>query len=938
MAEAAAIVGLVASIASLVELSAKVVSRLDEFTSKTLEIPEWFRSLSSGLPLLTATLQRIQTQAKASRLPDNITNVLKAVVDNTSEQVSAVQTCLVKILPPNGSSKLERASKALKSLAKEDKVQQALEKIHKNIVILLLCQTTQHIDTGDRVLEELSKLSVAPPVSAKSLGLYLGQASQIAPDAFIGRINELQQLQDWPSPKIYPNRQRIVSIVGMGGMGKIQPSLGHVCDCADECDTSESLESASKSADADFAVGCVIENSVTGDSEVQLLSRTSCACSDLKGLIDHIEHTHKSMTQISDTIELLVHKPQGASVSEDSSILHELARVFQDRGGTNLQIKRLGSVIEQLAKARKDRLKIYSDGDLNASRGADFDSKWHLADDSELSATNVFFDCSSRFSLADGNFAAPIDRASMSFSETLDCRFESNAHSYPEQYTLEGCFNEWMFALAVMLSREDHRTVKYFLTYAETPRRWQRVIVYITFHEVSERSNILQVAIPDSRGTIFLLPSAVQTLLRTLLPCIELNKSVTKLCVSLREDAEGDFIVNSDEIKVTEDDLEVQNSNEKRLLEDIDAMNCPKFVESEVVVQWRIQTSRYKAYIKSEPSQPCVERKVPFASAGRPGENAYQDFLDDIKFHIALRDCKSIVKFMGIVLDDNRRCLKSYLFELPMLMSLETALGVANSRSETIPWSIREAWMRQIIKAIVNVHSKGIIFGALDLNWVGVRADGTVVLVLLTGSDTHIQNRFGVMPPELRDHPQSDKLAVQKKAMNFRTDVFSLGLILWLIMEHKPNTMGYFCAKAVCMHYPRYTCKADHSNPVELPECCGSRSQYLREIIRKCRSQDSHARTSALELAEAIESTEDPQNHKSDIGNLLRAYATATDSPTVYCDECGDLTTENHFHCNVCEEGDFDICPGCYARGIRCYGSGHLVHRIFRNRRFIDAS
>jgi hypothetical protein len=56
MTEAAAIIGLVASIASLVDLSARVVSRLHDFTSKTSEIPESFRSLLIRLPLLTATL------------------------------------------------------------------------------------------------------------------------------------------------------------------------------------------------------------------------------------------------------------------------------------------------------------------------------------------------------------------------------------------------------------------------------------------------------------------------------------------------------------------------------------------------------------------------------------------------------------------------------------------------------------------------------------------------------------------------------------------------------------------------------------------------------------------------------------------------------------------------------------------------------------------
>ena len=155
MAEAAAVVGLVASIASLVELSGKVVSRLHDFTSKTAEVPESFHSLSTRLPLLTATLQHIQSRAEARRFPDNVIAALKEVINDTYRQVSDVQKSLSKVLPSDSTSKLERALKALKSLAKEEKVQQALEKIHKNNDILVLHQTT-------RILEAVSELSVTP--------------------------------------------------------------------------------------------------------------------------------------------------------------------------------------------------------------------------------------------------------------------------------------------------------------------------------------------------------------------------------------------------------------------------------------------------------------------------------------------------------------------------------------------------------------------------------------------------------------------------------------------------------------------------------------------------------------------------------------------------------------------------------------------------------
>jgi hypothetical protein len=198
------------------------------------------------------------------------------------------------------------------------------------------------------------------------------------------------------------------------------------------------------------------------------------------------------------------------------------------------------------------------------------------------------------------------------------------------------------------------------------------------------------------------------------------------------------------------------------------------------------------------------------------------------------------------------------------------------------------------------------------------------------------------MPPELRSTPQSDGVAARKKTMNFRTVVFQLGLMLWLIVEYKPKASACFCARSACTHYLRCKCEADHSNPVELPRVCGTCPPYLREIIRLSRSQDSKARPSARNLAELIEGTEGPDTRTTDIGKLLRTWATTRDSFNEYCDECGALTTEDHhphFHCNVYREGNSDIYQGCYAEGVPCYGPEHLLtKRIMRNDRIFNVS
>ena len=91
MAEAARVVGLVASTASLIDLGAKVAARLHEFTSQTSEVPDSFRALSTRLLLLISSLQAIGGQAQADRLSQDVAVALQAVVSNISIQVTTLQ-------------------------------------------------------------------------------------------------------------------------------------------------------------------------------------------------------------------------------------------------------------------------------------------------------------------------------------------------------------------------------------------------------------------------------------------------------------------------------------------------------------------------------------------------------------------------------------------------------------------------------------------------------------------------------------------------------------------------------------------------------------------------------------------------------------------------------------------------------------------------------
>ncbi|KAL6709323.1 hypothetical protein ACN47E_001730 [Coniothyrium glycines] len=52
----------------------------------------------------------------------------------------------------------------------------------------------------------------------------------------------------------------------------------------------------------------------------------------------------------------------------------------------------------------------------------------------------------------------------------------------------------------------------------------------------------------------------------------------------------------------------------------------------------------------------------------------------------------------------------------------------------------------------------------------------------------------------------------------------------------------------------------------------------------------------------------------------------------VYCNNCNHPMEDEHFHCGVCDGGDYDLCPACVDNGIHCPGKGHwMVKRFVKN-------
>lgn len=59
----------------------------------------------------------------------------------------------------------------------------------------------------------------------------------------------------------------------------------------------------------------------------------------------------------------------------------------------------------------------------------------------------------------------------------------------------------------------------------------------------------------------------------------------------------------------------------------------------------------------------------------------------------------------------------------------------------------------------------------------------------------------------------------------------------------------------------------------------------------------------------------------------------------VYCNNCNLPMEDEHYHCGICDHGDYDLCPACVDAGIHCQGTGHwMVKRFVKNGSVVNST
>ena len=567
----------------------------------------------------------------------------------------------------------------------------------------------------------------------------------------------------------------------------------------------------------------------------------------------------------------------------------------------------------------------------------------HLCATNELPSNQCVLSSGGRCKCASDGYAVP----RCSLSPTPMTALEGSGNFFAESYTVDAQVPiSCLVAIDSFeqVTRVGSRTNVYRLLHLSSFRRWQWLTLSIQIPCSSRYWAATKIAQRDKGrtcdwpniGPAATLPYSLLERIQVFLCQKEESNDNTKIDLFLSERDTVEWrpqILHSDPFSAPFQPLSTPCEG----LTYLHDLGCRRYDESEVVQIKIVDPPNFFCSslngllvyeVKSKDSIPAVGLlytiRVLHCMAGSPG----------------------FAKLIGIVTDDSRRHLKSYLIELPK--ARRNILQMAADPS--VPWERREQWAAQLVRGISRLHAHSFVVGGLSTGNIPLIDDMASVQFWSFKESFVTGRKIGAYyPPEflyVRDMPQTVEEADRPK-LTSKTDIFHLGLMLWLLAENKPRTHASpVCSRMGCNGRKNNgeqngnLCDLSHAEPIALPPLPGSIPRYFRDMVDACRRTDPSARPAAREILEMFPSLDEgsshhhqqqgheqsqllpQQNHKPDIESL----ADGVRMLKISCSLCGrKLLTSHIYHCNSCEHGDFDLCQTCYDCGLHCYDEEHIL-------------
>ncbi|GJC79277.1 dual specificity testis-specific protein kinase 1 [Colletotrichum liriopes] len=235
-----------------------------------------------------------------------------------------------------------------------------------------------------------------------------------------------------------------------------------------------------------------------------------------------------------------------------------------------------------------------------------------------------------------------------------------------------------------------------------------------------------------------------------------------------------------------------------------------------------------------------------------PGPDTIDEFLYEINALNRLRYSRNIIRFYGVVVDDDDEHVKGLLISYAVHGALIDVIYDNRQDSELgLPWPIREKWARQIVQGLADIHESGFVQGDFTLSNIVIDDEDNAKIIDINRRGCPV----GWEPPEATPLIESNQRI--SMYIGVKSDLYQLGMVLWALaaQDDEPEAQG---------------------RPLQLTEEHIVPAWY-REMVDICLSDDPRLRLQASSLMAlfpepAVGDGVDPPSISVDDGYTMQEY------------------------------------------------------------------
>ncbi|KAJ0162564.1 Receptor-like protein kinase 5 [Colletotrichum tanaceti] len=363
---------------------------------------------------------------------------------------------------------------------------------------------------------------------------------------------------------------------------------------------------------------------------------------------------------------------------------------------------------------------------------------------------------------------AQVSEPTVNESHVHEVQSNSDAHSVTtSQSHYEAMIHDelettWVLNLS-MHFRDKSKREKFFVTYRETPFLWRRVTVSLDYRNAPDNSLELDLLHTKSQRD---KSSKIYEAIRDSLHDIQFYQSVTNLKL---QTTDGRLHVH-----VVEDVNEIIHYPTVR---QVQHLGCRRIRERDIDFDSHMSGFVYKVRVGGEV---LIKKEI-------PGPDTIDEFLYEINALNRLRYSRNIIRFYGVVVDDDDEHVKGLLISYAVQGALIDIIYDNRQDSDLgLPWPVREKWARQIVQGLADIHESGFVQGDFTLSNIVIDNENDAKIIDINRRGCPV----GWEPPEATPLIESNQRI--SMYIGVKSDLYQLGMVLWALaaQDDEPEAQG----------------------------------------------------------------------------------------------------------------------------------------------------